>query len=80
MNRKSFKRNIQKQRQQRSVTYMKDCLAEEKKQRRVENIKNSIGGAVVGLLLGIGGFYAADHAIEKRHAVIGVKSNVEQPE
>lgn len=73
--RKILKRNIQKQRQQRSVTYMQ---AERKQQERKQLIGNVIGGAVMGFVLGVGGFYAADHVLEKRLDAIGVSINAEQ--
>lgn len=72
--RKILKRNIQKQRQQRSVTYMR---SEQQRQQR-EKLHNAIGGLVMGLVIGVGGFYAADHALEKRLDAIGVSVNVEK--
>lgn len=74
--RKTMKRNIQKQRQQRSVTYMRS--EQERKAQRKNDMQNAIGGLILGLVMGVGGFYAADHALEKRNAAIGASSHVEQ--
>lgn len=47
--RKVMKRNIQKQRQQRSVTYMR--TTQERAEQRKDDTNNAIGGLFLGLFL-----------------------------
>lgn len=77
MIRKAFKRNIQKKRQARSIVYMqeKNVILFPYKKQTGEGVKNAVAGFVLGLVFTVGGFYTADHAIEKRNEAIGVKSS-----
>lgn len=47
--RKIMKRNIQRQRQQRTVTYMRST--EELREQRKDDMLNAIGGVFIGLFL-----------------------------
>lgn len=72
--RKTMKRNIQRQRQQRSVTYMR---TEQDRRERKQRNGNIIGGILMGLFFVVL-FYGAIVANEKRMEAIGVSSSVEQ--
>lgn len=62
-----FKRKFKAQPQLRGVTFLRD-----QKAKRDDAIKNALGGLALGLVIAVGGFYAADDAVEKRNAAIGV--------
>lgn len=62
-----FKRKFKAQSQLRGVTFLRD-----QKAKRDDAIKNAFGGLTLGLVIAVGGFYAADDAVEKRNATVGV--------